>query len=89
MAKQIIAPISSKGQVTLPAEIRKQLGLNKRGKVAFVIEPAGVIRIEAPRYGDIASLAGAAGSLEKPLGWKEMLAIAYEDRFAAKTSEQS
>ena len=32
------ATITSQGQVTIPAEVRRTLGLSKREKVSFVIE---------------------------------------------------
>lgn len=36
------------------------------------------------RYPDIKSLRGVAGSLAKPVSWREMREIAYEDRLYAK-----
>ena len=77
--RKIISTISSKGQVTIPAEVRKHLGIKEGDKLSFVIEDEGSVRVEAPRYPDIASLRGAAGSLDKPLSWKEMREIARED----------
>jgi antitoxin PrlF len=77
--KQILSTISSKGQVTIPAEVRKHLGVKQGDKLSFVIEGEGSVRLEAPRYRDIASLRGAAGSLPKPLRWEEVLGIARED----------
>jgi antitoxin PrlF len=82
--KEIISTITSKGQVTIPAEVRNYLGIKTNDKIAFVIDSEGVVRIRVPRYPDIASLRGAAGSLNKPLSWQEMQEIAYEDRLKAK-----
>jgi len=79
-SKQRVSTLSSKGQVTLPIEIRKHLGVNPNDKVAFVIEPDGKVQVTPARYPDIASLSGAAGSLKKPLSWKEMQQTAREDR---------
>ncbi len=78
--KHIISTITSKGQVTIPAEVRKHLRISRGDKLSFVIEDGGVVRIESPRYHDVASLRGAAGSLEKPISWEEMIHIAREDR---------
>ena len=36
--QQYISRITTKGQVTVPVEIRRLLGLPPRGKVAFVVE---------------------------------------------------
>lgn len=86
--KEIISTITSKGQVTIPAEIRKYLGVATNEQIAFVIDDEGTVRLRVPRYPTIASLRGAAGSLKKPLPWKEMQRIAYEDRLSAKYENQ-
>lgn len=79
-SKQRVSTLSSKGQITLPVEIRKHLGVDTGDKVAFVTEPDGKVAVTPARYPDIASLSGAAGSLRKPLSWKEMREIAREGR---------
>ncbi len=86
--KEIISTITSKGQVTIPAEIRKYLGVATNEQIAFVIDDEGTVRLRVPRYPTIASLRGAAGRLKKPLPWKEMRRIAYEDRLSAKYENQ-
>ena len=86
--KEIISIITSKGQVTIPAEVRKYLGIKTSDKIAFVIDAEGTVRLKVPRYPDIASLRGAAGSLNKPLNWQQMKEIAYEDRLQAKYETQ-
>jgi antitoxin PrlF len=78
--KEIIATITSKGRVTIPAEVRKYLGIKPHDKIAFVIDSEGTVRLRVPRYPDIASLCGAAGSLNKPLSWQQVQEIALEDR---------
>ncbi len=85
--KELLATITSKGQVTIPAEVRKQLGLKKHDKIAFVLGKQGDIILQVPHYPTLTSLRGAAGKLKKTLSWKEMLRIAVEDRmeeYAAK-----
>src|SRR5438552_763145 len=77
--KEIISTVSSKGQVTVPAEVRKHLHIKEGDKLSFVIRDDGSVKVEAPRYRDVASLRGAAGRLEEPLDWKELLQIARED----------
>ena len=83
-ATEILSTVSSKGQVTIPAEVRRHLGIGANDRVAFVIDAAGQVRLAAPHFPTIASLAGAAGSLPKPLPWAEVRRIAREDRLAAK-----
>lgn len=82
--KEIISTITSKGQVTIPAEVRRYLGVATNDKIAFVIDDQGTVRLRVPRYPTIASLKGAAGPLKHPLSWQEMQQIAYEDRTQAK-----
>ncbi len=83
--REIVSTVSSKGQVTVPAEIRRRLGIEPGDKLSFIIENKGDtgeerVVLKASRYPDIASLQGAAGSLAKPLSWDRMLSIAHEDR---------
>lgn len=82
--REIVSTITSKGQVTIPAEVRRHLGLKKNDKVSFIIEAAGDVRLAVPRYPDVASLRGAAGSLKRPLAWSKMREIAREDRLKAE-----
>ena len=84
--KEIVSTMTSKGQVTIPAEVRKQLGIATGDKITFVIEDAGKIELRAPIYPTVASLRGAAGSLAEPLSWEEMRAIAREDQANAAHS---
>jgi AbrB family looped-hinge helix DNA binding protein len=86
--KEIVSTVTSKGQVTLPAEVRRSLGIKTRDKVAFVIEDGGTVKLRAPKYPDVASLAGAAGSLGTPLPWERMREIAREDRLARKAPKE-
>jgi antitoxin PrlF len=88
-SKEILSTITSKGQVTIPAEVRKHLDLKAGDKVVFVLEDEGEVRLAVPQYPDIESLRGAAGSLKTPLSWEETLQIARQDHLASKTSSQS
>ena len=83
-AKEIIATITSKGQVTIPAEVRGHLALKTGDRISFVLEPDGTVRLMSPRYPSVASLRGAAGTLARPLSWERMRDIAREDRLEAK-----
>jgi len=86
--KVILSTITSKGQVTVPAEVRRHLGVQTGDKIAFVLLPDGEVGIKAPRYPDVASLRGAAGSLTRPLAWEEMRTIAREDRLEDKRTQE-
>lgn len=85
--KEIIATITSKGQITIPSDVRGQLGLEPNDKIAFLIEDDGTVMLRRPRFPTIASLAGIAGKLPEPMTWEQMRAIAQEDREAARSAE--
>jgi antitoxin PrlF len=84
--KEIDSTVTGKGRVTIPAEIRRHLGVGEGDKITFVVEDQGTVQVKASRYPTIASLRGAAGSLYQPLSWKEMRRIAHEDRPVARSS---
>jgi antitoxin PrlF len=89
MMKEIVSTISSKGQVTIPVEVRRHLGVSTNDKVAFVLDDDGGVRLAVPHYATVASLRGAAGSLARPVPWPEMRDAAREERLAAKFSRES
>ena len=68
--KESLATITSKGQVTIPAEIRKVLGLKPRDKVAFVLDQ-GEVRIE-PSSSTLRLGFGAVDPLKKPEDFKQL-----------------
>ena len=74
--------LTSKGQVTIPAQIIKSANLKKGSKLSFTLED-GVIRIE-PTVNMVRRL---AGSLPTPKEFKgkdidEIIKIAKEEHFA-------
>jgi AbrB family looped-hinge helix DNA binding protein len=77
------ARVTSDGRVTIPAKVRKRLGLEPGLTVAFMIDEEGNVSLRRT-YPTIASLAGAAGKLSKPMTWKKMRRIAIEGYVARK-----
>jgi AbrB family looped-hinge helix DNA binding protein len=75
--REITASITSRGQVTVPAEIRDLLGLEEGGKVIFVVQD-GKVTIKKPRF-TMKSVGGSVPPLKKKLSWEETLRIAHED----------
>lgn len=57
--REITATISSKGQVTVPVEVRRQLGVGPHDKLSFIIDEAGV-HMRPPRF----SLESVFGSMD-------------------------
>jgi len=82
--KEVLSTVTSKGQVTIPIEVRRELQIEPGDKLAFVIGELGKVELRPASYPTIASLRGAAGSLSNPLSWKDMLEIGREDAVAAK-----
>lgn len=82
--REIVSTITSKGQVTLPVEIRRHLGVAERDKIAFIVDDNGSVSVRPVEFPTVASVQGVAGSLPRPLSWEEMRDIAYADRFASK-----
>ena len=47
--KQFTATTTQRNQVTIPAEVRRRLGIKPRDKVAFTIDDTGTVRLAAAR----------------------------------------
>lgn len=80
MTTEYPATVTSKGQVTIPAAIRRCLGIEAGTTIVFDVAEDGSVRVRLPKYPTIASLAGAAGKLPRALSWQEVSEIAAEDR---------
>lgn len=48
--QQITRTVTSKGQVTIPKQIREQLGIEAADKITFVINDAGRVEIRPAPY---------------------------------------
>src|SRR5438128_216720 len=72
-----LAPITRKGQVTIPAEIRRTLGLKQGDKVAFKLEGKEARIVPAPSPVDESFQVVPA--LKPPRSWKEIEEIAHEE----------
>jgi len=79
ICKQIHSTITSKGQVTIPAEARRVLGVGTTGKVVFQITQEGAVFLTVPQYRSIADLAGAAGKLPHQPTEQELKQIAVKE----------
>ena len=83
--KEIMATVTERGQVTIPAEVRRLLGIKTRGSIVFGIED-GAVRITRPAF----SLEEAFGSVspkQRPEDFDRMIREAMEDRAAAAAEE--
>ena len=73
--KEIITTMTQRGQVTVPSEVRRLLGLKPRDKVAFTIENDQV-RIGPARF----TLESAFASVKPLKGKRDFKAISREAR---------
>ncbi len=76
MEAELVSTLTQKGQVTIPAPIRRLLGLKPKSKVAFLQKKDGV-HIAVPRY-TIATIKGAVPALSQKYSEKEIREIAIE-----------
>ena len=58
--REITTTTTQRNQVTIPAEVRRLLGLKPRDKVAFTIEEGGEVRLAAASF----TLESAYGSVK-------------------------
>lgn len=69
------ARVSSKGQLTIPAEVRRVLGLTRGDNVVFELRPEGVLLRKAGRAHE---LIGVIPPL--PVDWKTARRTAWGER---------
>jgi len=50
IATAVEATVTSKGQVTLPKELRRRLGIQRGSRIRFSIPASGAIRVEPVLY---------------------------------------
>jgi len=82
--KEISTTITQRGQVTIPAEVRRLLGAKPRDRIVFRIDGTSVSLVPAPF-----SLESAYGSVtpqQKPENFEEISRIAREDKVARISS---
>lgn len=48
--KEFISSITGKGQVTIPVDVRRSLGVSPLDKVAFVLTETGTVELRPVRY---------------------------------------
>jgi antitoxin PrlF len=83
--RKLVSTLTSKGQVTIPAEIRRHLGLAPHDKIAFVVE-ADSVRI-APTESVIQRTAGIMKN-HRSAKTAEQLREAAEEAIAADVIER-
>ena len=77
------ATMTSKGQITVPADVRQRMGLGTGDRIEFVELETGVFAIK-PAIDDVRLLKGALRTPEKPVSVDAMNA-AIRKRSAARS----
>lgn len=75
--KELLSSVSPKGQVTLPIEIRRQLGIKPKDKVAFRLEQ-GKVEL-TPARSPLEESYQAIPALKPPRSWQEIEALVGEE----------
>ncbi|MBI4494408.1 MAG: AbrB/MazE/SpoVT family DNA-binding domain-containing protein [Chloroflexi bacterium] len=75
--REIVATITKRGQVTIPAEVQRLLGVRPRDKVAFAIAQ-GQVRLVPARF----TLESVAGSVEPATRTEDLEAFISEAKEA-------
>ncbi len=75
--REIIATVTQRGQVTIPAEVRRLLGTKARDKVAFQIE-GDQVRLAPARF-TLQTAYGSVEPLQRPEDFKEITRKAKEE----------
>jgi antitoxin PrlF len=65
------AKLTSKGQITIPKEVRKALGLQTGDRLAFRLQDDGTVRVEAETV-DLLSLRGSVRTKVKGVSIEAM-----------------
>jgi AbrB family looped-hinge helix DNA binding protein len=81
--KEFLATVTSKGQVTVPVEVRRLLGLKPQDKVAFLVqEHQGEVKVQVLRAGSIVARTAGAFKREGPPPTAEELRVEAEIAWA-------
>lgn len=75
--KEITRAVGAKGQVTLPTEVRKALGITGNGRITFAIDD-GEVRLH-PAGPSLDDVYQSVPALKRPLTLKQMREIAIEE----------
>jgi AbrB family looped-hinge helix DNA binding protein len=76
--RDIETTLTQRGQVTVPAEVRRLLGLKARDKVSFTIDD-GVVQLRAATF-TLETAFGSVPPLDPPMPVEEMVRVAKDER---------
>jgi AbrB family looped-hinge helix DNA binding protein len=84
MDREYAVVLSSKGQLTLPADVRRALDLERGARLRLICRADGVVELVKPRFARIAEVAGIGRAKPVALSSSEMRDAANLERLRAK-----
>jgi antitoxin PrlF len=79
-----MSKISSKGQVVIPLEVRRTLGIEEGDNIRFIIDENGETKIEVVKKKAILDLFGVAKPKQDTSDFKKVLSDSLEERSEQK-----
>ena len=67
----MLSTVTSKGQITIPVELRRAIGLDVGMQVEFIVNARNRIEL-VPRHADIRALRGAVAAPRQPVSAGDM-----------------
>ncbi|MDE2868339.1 MAG: type II toxin-antitoxin system PrlF family antitoxin [Chloroflexota bacterium] len=84
--KEYTATTTQRNQVTIPAAVRRLLGIKPRDKVAFTIDDAGTVRLAAAQF-TLESAYGSVRPTARPEDFEQVPRDAKDDKAIATARE--
>lgn len=80
--REILATLTSRGQISVPVEVQRRLGLKPHDTLAFTIDSeTGEVRLRRARF-TLETAYQSVPALEQPLSDEDLSRIAKEDKAA-------
>ncbi|MCY3957492.1 MAG: type II toxin-antitoxin system PrlF family antitoxin [Chloroflexi bacterium] len=84
--KEYTATTTQRNQVTIPAAVRRLLGIKPRDKVAFTIDDAGTVRLAAAQF-TLESAYGSVRPTAQPEDFEQLSRDAKDEKAMATARE--
>jgi AbrB family looped-hinge helix DNA binding protein len=76
---EIVTTMTQRGQVTVPAEVRRLLGLKPKDKVAFEVGEDGRVIIRRPKF-TLETAFGSVKPINRPEDFEQIVRDVREER---------
>ncbi|MGH2457622.1 MAG: AbrB/MazE/SpoVT family DNA-binding domain-containing protein [Chloroflexota bacterium] len=84
MVREYSVALSSKGQLTLPAEVRRELDLERGARLRLIVRDDGAVELAKPQFPRVADLAGIGQGRGQSVPSQDSREQAYVERWRAK-----